>query len=656
MGNYQTFISFQKKLLKVIISGIILFTLFRIVFMFRYGDMATIKEYSKYIWKIYFTGFRFDVQTLTYLFLPCFLVSFLLLLIKRSGFVRGMNKTLIYYSSIIYTVLTFALLADQQFYANFKQHYNTVLFDFFREEPLVLMKSIWQEHPVIMVFLITAAVYYGIFRLTKRIVAKTKDSPKKHNIILKIASVLTIFGIYAIAMRGSLGTFPLQLKVINISDNEFINQCVPNGIFMFKEAYKEAKNDFTSEDERAIYKMYGFKNMDEALSLYFALPVDSLKNKSLDDLVYKTAPKNDSIIHPNIIFILVESWSNQLIDFDNENVDLLCSMKQHLKDDILFRNFQSSANGTLSSLENLILSSPYHPVFDSKYRYIASPASIAMPFKEAGYETNFITGLALNWRHLNEAMPVQGFDNAIGKNTILNEKTDAKSNETWGIYDHYVLDYIFDKHEKAEKPQFTLCLTTTSHTPFELPPDYELPEFSLTPDMLAQFCVEEKIAHDYLTAFQYSNRALGDFMTKIKNSELKTNTIVIVTGDHNVRSIIPYNTPETLRYKNAVPLYIYLPENIRENLVVNTDRWASHYDIFSSIIPLVLSDTKYFAMGQNIFDTTANSNTFYSINQYSIFHNDGLTDEEANRIVNARMAITRFYYNQLFKKAENEKN
>ena len=89
-----------------------------------------------------------------------------------------------------------------------------------------------------------------------------------------------------------------------------------------------------------------------------------------------------------------------------------------------------------------------------------------------------------------------------------------------------------------------LCLTSTSHTPFELPPDYELPSIKLTDEALEQFSVDEEITYNYLQAYQYSNRMLGDFMDKIKGSELADNTIVIITGDHNIRSVLPYNTQE----------------------------------------------------------------------------------------------------------------
>jgi len=144
-------------------------------------------------------------------------------------------------------------------------------------------------------------------------------------------------------------------------------------------------------------------------------------------------------------------------------------------------------------------------------------------------------------------------------------------------------------------------------------------------------------------------------MNKIKNSKLAENTIIIITGDHNIRSVLPYNTKEVAKYKNSVPLYIYLPEHIRKGLIVDTQRWASHYDIMPSIIPLILSDARYFSLDQNVFDTTKITLYYYSINDYSIMHNEGLTDEQAVRLVKARHTIAACYFNTIFNGIETGK-
>jgi len=648
MSRFKEYFAFQKKIFKILFIGLIICMLFRIVFMFRFGNMAILKENTGDFGRLFFTGFRFDMQVLTYIMFPFMAVGLLFLFFKNPRLTRIVNKILLYYVSIVFSILTFGLLVDQQFYVNFKSHFNTVLFDFMNEEPLVLMRTMWEEHPVLLIFFITAVAYYGIYRLTRKVLSVSKPNNKKYPVLVNIFIAIFLFGGYFIMMRGSLGTFPLQLKVMNVSNDEFINQCVPNPIFMLKEAHKEAKFEFASDNVQSICKRYGFNSLDEALSVYFDQPIDSIKQKSLENWIYSTSPSKDIVKYPNVVVVLIESWSNHLINFHSDEINLLGPMKKHLEQDILFRNFQSSSNGTLNSLENLILDTPYHPLFDSKYRFISYPSSIAKTFKNAGYETNFLTGIHLAWRHLSEALPNQGFDNVTGKFGILKYNPEAKSNRTWGVYDNYLMDYVFSTLSKAEKPQFIFALTSTSHPPFELPPDYELPPFNISDEVQSQFSTDKEIAKDYLTAYQYSNSFLGNFMDSIKNSHLSENTIVIFTGDHNVRSILPYNTTELLKYKNSVPLYIYFPENIRKDIVVDTERYGSHSDIMPSIIPIVLPGSPYYALGQNLFDTTKNTDRFYSINPYSILHGDGLTDEQTKRIVNAKYAISMCYFNSIF--------
>lgn len=129
----------------------------------------------------------------------------------------------------------------------------------------------------------------------------------------------------------------------------------------------------------------------------------------------------------------------------------------------------------------------------------------------------------------------------MGKYEILKQKPSAECNHTWGIYDHCLLNFVADKLEQNSESNFVLCLTSTSHTPFEFPKKYTLPDFELNDESMKKFVGDPKMVKEYLKGYQYSNRALGDFMDRIKSTpSLAENTIVVITGDHNIRMILPY--------------------------------------------------------------------------------------------------------------------
>ena len=651
MKSTYNFLLLNKKLLKVLLLGLLIFTLTKIVFAIRFGNLKTFVDYSSDIPQMIFNSLRFDLQSLAYIFALIFAVNLVAFISISKQTTKLLNKISIIYLPIILTLAIILLIADQQFYSFFKLHFNSVAFDFFDEEPRLLIKSMWLEHPVIRIFLITILMFFVIRFFVKKIYTKTILKINSINIIFRLSIIILIFGLYFLLMRGSVGTFPLQKEDINVSENEFINACVTNGLYSLKEANAEINREFKIDLPENILRSYGYNSIAEAFADYKGLPLDSIRDKNFEDLAFSTSHLNKSGKKYNVVYLIMESMSNHFLNFHNEKYNLLGRLEKHFNEDIVFRNFQSASNGTVATLESILINTPYHSIFDTKYRFRSYDLAITKPFKDAGYETSFITGIELGWRHLNEALQRQYIDQVSGKKSILRNYPEAESNDTWGVYDHFVLDFIYDQLIQKDTAMFIVSLSSTNHTPYELPEDYE--PYKIDPSIAEnpEFIIKEERCLEILTAFQYSNDALGGFLDKIKSSHLAENTIVIITGDHNNRSALSYNTSEMMKYKFSVPLYLYIPDDIKQNLFIDTERWSSHYDIITSIYPYILNDIKYPNLGQNLFDKDLPSNEFYSINDAQLLY-DKDNEAEIVKKINARQAITRYYYSTMINGAK----
>ncbi|WP_320052286.1 sulfatase-like hydrolase/transferase [uncultured Acetobacteroides sp.] len=637
-------VGYYRCVFRFVVVGFLIFFLFRILFMLRFGDYSAIASNMEVTWRLLLNAIRFDAQVLAYIFTPISLLMIWLLVSKNDKVPNTFISILKWYIVIVYTLVSLILMLDQQYYLNFKTHYSLVLFDFFKESPLVLTKSIWKEHPVLLFLGCISAIFIGLKYWSDKILSR----PTHPNAKRIIAFVIGYFILLPIAIRGSVTTFPLRSEDIYISENREVNDCVPNGVFMLKKAFSEEGKQFELGQPQTILKEEGFSNINEAIATYYNIPVQEAAKKPLEEWIYKVTPPTANARKYNVVFIVVESWSNKLMDYSSQHANLLCSMEKHLKEDILFRHFQSAANGTINTLETITTNTPYQPLFTSKYRYTQLPTSIAEPFNENGYNTEFISGIELSWRNLFEVLPNLKFKRALGKYEILHDYPKATYNNTWGIYDHEMLRCVFDKLKKQRKPNFFLCLTSTSHTPFEFPQGYPLPPLNLTPKDMALYQGEESLVKEYLKGYQYSNKALGDFMTWIKSSPLAANTIVVITGDHNIRMILPYNKPGSDLYENSVPLYIYLPPALKKQVQIDTAKMGSHYDIIPTLAPLVLSKAKYFALGQNLFDARKPREQYYSINEKQTLGGNLLTSKQAQDVARARRAMLKCYFQSLF--------
>jgi phosphoglycerol transferase MdoB-like AlkP superfamily enzyme len=448
-------------------------------------------------------------------------------------------------------------------------------------------------------------------------------------------------------LRGSLGTFPLRLENCYVSTDMEINACTPNGFFMLINAFKEKGEAFSHLSPEESLKQAGFKSIEEALSVYFDQPVDTIKKYPVEHWLYPHTSKKD--LKPlNVVLILTESWSNHLMEFNRtDKFDLLGPMTKHLKEDLLFRNFQSSGNCTIDCVEMVSVNTPYNRLFTSKYKNTPFPTSIALPFNAAGYNSEFISGIDISWRNLYTVLPHQGFKRVVGKYDILKERPASKTNRTWGVYDHDMLGYVADRLTKSKTPQFYMCLTSTSHTPFQFPLDFKLPPLTLTDSILHYFTMNKAESLEYLTGYQYESWALGRFMDRLKASPLKDNTVVVITGDHNIRKLIDYSGEKFLNFQHSVPLYVYLPPAIRGSLKVDEQVYGAHSDILPTLAPLLLSDVPYFALGQNLFDAKLTEKGSVSINQAQVIHSDNLTDAQANQKAKAREAILKWLFGKV---------
>ena len=383
--------------------------------------------------------------------------------------------------------------------------------------------------------------------------------------------------------------------------------------------------------------------------------------EKLDNAIFGCAQGNgiDSLKSPNVLLILSESWSSIITNMDKgDSLDILCSLRKHLNEDIMFKNFQSVRNGTIYSIEMVTLTMPYIRFFNSRYRFKNFQTSIAHPFKENGYSTAFITGIDPTWENILEGLRYQDFDTIIGRQDILHEIKGSSTNAI-GVYDEYLMQYLFERmNKRKDTPQFTVVLTTTNHPPFTYPDNMELPPLTEEWYKSDKLIGERNVLRKYGLGAQYANKTIGDFLTKFKASELADNTIVIVTGDHNARSIFNYNG-ELSKHQYSVPLYIYLPDafamdDAQKEII--KERYGSHYDLLSTIAPLSLKKgTKYLNVGNNLLDTTKNEEQFFSYNEQQILAPKNCNADSLKKVMRSRELIMKLYYQNQFKEFQKDK-
>ena len=587
------------------LAALLLFFVVRFIYMFRVLEGDEIRAFSGDIFRAFLTAVRFDSVTICYgLVIPVALA-----LVSAPGekaFMLTLKIQRIYLCILLTLFLSIGIV-DYYYYTYFQSHINVQVFGFAEDDTAAVIKSLWTDYPLLRVIagiLIGAFVFFRLVGwMQNRVLADERIFSQGKAYLLSFV-LLALFGI---GLRSSFGTFPVQIDDASVSSNPKVNLLPVNGVFAFKDAWYYHKNELNLDFVLKDLSENGFPGREEARKIYDEAhgTRDNLYARTDTSTFLRENP-------PHIVFFLLESWSNYNHNFHSPDLNLLGRLEKYWKQDILFRKFISGHNGTINSIEGLMINTPVTPIAQSEYADITFRSSCAKPFLDKGYATTFISGGKINWRNINNFIPRQYFQHVEGNADIAAHIPGTKECE-WGVYDEYLFDDVLDKLNKAASPQFIFALSTTNHTPFHLPDHYKPYPINLPAEMKARIKVDQEMAEKNLANLQYTNDCLGAFLEKLEKSPAAGRTIVVATGDHNNVMLFDFNDTQSL-YRYGVPLLMHVPQPYLSRSAVDTTCWGSHKDIFPTIFNLALDDASYFNNGANLLDPVPDAGKLFAIN------------------------------------------
>ena len=613
--NFNVILNSFVLIIPINIVILIFLTIYRLFFFVYFADFSAMLSLKLYVLKAFWMGLRFDLSILAYINAPITLLFVLCLLLKSDSFFKSIISFIKYYYSIIFSLLFLAIFIDLGFYSYFKDHYNLMIFGFFEDDTFALIKTILCDYRFYGLVIAFVILTLFIFNLSKWTYKELKYNERFFNTLYwkpfkKFAVIFLILALNFIFARGSFSMFPLGLFYSQISPNQFINKLCVNPIHPLADTiYLKIKNANNSIDLKEVFK---YKNQEEVIN---DLTVLSKYNNATDikDIFYKTTKENNALqtIKPNVILIVMEGFGEMPVINNSEKFDVLGELKQHFSKDIVFNNFLAAGFITIHAIESMTLGIPQRPyvnqITQTQDAFCQFASSMVLPYKNAGYRSTAIYGGSMTWRDLEGFFKVQGFDETIGEGNVHVEADDRHS---WGINDDKLYELLekqlFD--EDIKEPQFIYAITTQTHPPYKVPGDYQSLPLEIPLSIQKMMSSKDLKNKNLFKVYQYANNQLAKFITDIKKSKFADNTIIAVTGDHNLRELSNY-VPEESFVRYAVPFYLYIPQQIKESLniqKVNTDICGSHIDIMPTLYNLSLSSKEYVSAGNNLLDCDDN--------------------------------------------------
>jgi phosphoglycerol transferase MdoB-like AlkP superfamily enzyme len=554
----------------------------------------------------FWLGVRLDASIVAYINAGAILLVFIVWLLNLKFLQKYLYSFFRVYFLFFLTLLTVLTLMDLVYLSYFGEHATLMIFGVFDDDTQALINTAFTNYNVPL-FGFLLLVYFTFLSFLVFKIIKEKDVLKPSwNIYKQLGFFLLLIVLTALLGRGSVSIFPLAYNIQDVSANPFINKLPQTSTYAIINSYEQYSKSKSGEYD--LIKKVGYSGkMDKAFEVYMQTQ-DINRSDLLGNLNHKTQPnKLLQEQQPHVVVVMVESFGMPLLDYQSESFNIMGRFKKHCEEDTLFTNFISTSNGTIVSLEPVLLNITARPAStsfaQSKYINTSFRQASARVYQNAGYETTFVYGGDLSWRNIGSFALKQGFDSVAGKGTIANAlgKNIAEISHDWGVFDGYLYQYIEQKLAKATKPQFIFVLTTNNHPPYKIPADYKSNRLEISDDLRAHITSDIPLIEQRFKDYAYAVDMAGAFLDNIKSSALAKNTVVAFTADNNT-------IEGNMRYENhftqtkRVPFYLYLPEYLKPQGAINTSLASSHKDIFPTLYNLTLSEANYTAIGTNLLD------------------------------------------------------
>ena len=557
-------------------------------------------------------GLRFDARIAAYAALPNVLCTIVGTLFLKRDICKPVRKSMLY---LFFFLSTAICLINFVFIAEYKDNFNQWIFGVIYDDFGAVAKSMMKESHLF--------IYGGIACAVSCIIAKfsigfltepfLKDGTKvlKINTAFRKTIVFVIFlTVFLFAIRGSVGMRPVQLKDAGVTKDPFLNKLILNPYSALRYALKDHFKIFSSA---GIKTFLPDKDVKGAAKRCFST---SKSHDNLDEYFQKTATGRNTQKPRHILLFIMEGMDSWPLLEKYQSFDLLPNLSALGKKGVLIKAFLPASTGTMTSFASMITGIPdagtfinYQPLARSPF-----PTSMAPQFKKLGYEINMFYGGYLSWQRMGDFCKAQGFDHVYGGGDM-----GKWQNKEWGVDDDILFEFIAEKIDNHSST-FNVILTTSNHTPYDLPvyekgfPYHDIPEN--LKDIYSREVPLKVFGHLW-----YSDKILNEFIEKIEKK--LPDSLFAVTGDHWSRKHI--STDPSLYERSSVPLMLYgkgIAPNSGEKIA------GSHIDILPTLIELSApKGFTYYSLGHDLLNNVKHPMGF---SRNSIITDCYITDDKGS--------------------------
>lgn len=484
----------------------VMFSLLRLALLVYNREMILDTPASTFL-EAFANGLRLDLRLVVYLIIPLLLALFSVRAMAARGFFR-------FWLTVASSIALFLGLMEMDFYREFHQRLNGLVFQYVKEDPKTVMSMLWYGFPVVRYLLawavgtlILSIAFKGADRATRPRGPFSGGSIGTRQVApwySRIAVFVVCLLIAVVAARGTLRQGPpLRWGDVYTTESNFANQLGLNGTLSLIAA---AKSRF-SEDRSNIWKA----TLDQPLATQtvrdmLVLPQEKLVDADIAAVRRDyTPPAEKTLPIKNVVVILMESFAGHSVGALGRPGNITPYFDKLSKEGLLFDRFFSNGTHTHQGMFATMACFPNLPGFEYLMQTPEGSHKLSgLPqlLSARKFDDVYVYNGDFAWDNQSGFFSNQGMTNFIGRNDFVNP---VFSDPTWGVSDQDMFNRGLEELKAREggKPFYALLQTLSNHTPYALPTP--LPVEKVT---------DRGSLNEHLTAMRYSDWALGQFFEK----------------------------------------------------------------------------------------------------------------------------------------------
>ena len=560
--------------------GFFLFGIFRLYNIVVNYDLIA-NESIWHILKSFYVGWRFDQIVILLTLVPLLLITPFVNLSRHL-----VLKIVKIYLVVIYSIIFLLLLTDLRFMQIYHTHLNFLALEYIDEGATFWNQVVSDAKFYLLIFAwigFTLVFIYPVHWLT----SMTKKFPKRANWPIHIFYFVLFLSLFALGIRGRWELAPMDWGIAYYSHNVTLNQIALNGIYTFGRNLTETNHDprlsFLNEEER-----FEFVNTDGCLAeVKKTLAQSERKWHSDYDLTSYVEQPQKHNFNPNIIVVVMESWSGRYTGALENKLNLTPYFDRLAEDGLFFTNFYTNGIRTNFGLGATLCSFPPIPGRAILKRYDARHPfnCLAEILKTRGYNNYFFYGGDPAFDNMEGFFRQKKYDRFFGQDNYDKDFQFSK----WGIPDHKLFELISDEINFLPRPFQISVMTLSNHEPFDLP-DSSLARFNDSDD-------SSKVYNSLI----YADYALGYFIEQMKKQPVFDSTIFVFVPDHCLLRRSKYLVDPVNFH---APLLIYAPSLITPQKIAT---FGSQVDIIPTLMELVGGNYQYDGWGRDLLTLSPDS-------------------------------------------------